>query len=114
MLIVEREVGNVVILQPEGRLDIHGREEFQRHLAAIVERGHRQLLLDMQHVDYIDSTAIGVLFGVFTSLQKRGGTILLANVNEKLRKLFTLVCLDGMIGICPDVDAALEQFARAS
>ena len=82
-------------------------------LNSVVEKGTTKLLLDLSQVPYMDSTGVGVLFGTYTSLKKRGGSIRLAGVSDRLRKVLTLVCLDGMIEISETPEHALEQFSRA-
>ena len=112
MLIVEREVGDVAVFEPRDRVDATGREEFYRTLYGAMDRGFTKILVDMANVPYIDSAGVGVLFGIFTSLRKKEGTIRLANVGERLRKILTLVCLEDMIEICDSVDQALEVFSQ--
>jgi anti-sigma B factor antagonist len=114
MLIVERESGDVIILEPRGRVDASGREEFYRVMSGIVEKGATKMLLDLSQVPYMDSTGLGVLFGVYTSLKKKGGEIRLAGVSDRMRKLLTLVCLDGMIEVSETVEDALEKFGRGA
>ena len=70
------------------------------------------LLLDLSQVPYMDSTGVGVLFGIYTSLKKRGGILRLAGVSDRLRKVLMLVCLDGMIEISGTPEEAIEQFGR--
>jgi anti-anti-sigma factor len=112
MLIVEREVGDVAVLEPRDRIDAAGREEFYRALYGTLERGSKKVLMDMTHVSYIDSAGVGVLFGAYTSLRKKEGKIRLASVGDRLRRILTLVCLEDMIEICDSVDDALDKFSR--
>lgn len=57
------------------------------------------LKLDFSEVDYINSTVIGHIASFHNVLQKKGGKLLLANVNEAIREVLDLVGLLNVLEI---------------
>jgi anti-anti-sigma factor len=60
-------------------------------------------------VDYVDSTGIGFLIGIYTSVKKSPlGLFALANANRRVREVLELTRLAQVIQIYPNETAALE------
>ncbi len=65
--------------------------------------------MDFAHVDYVDSTGIGFLIGIYTSVKKSPlGRFALANPNRRVREVLELTRLAQVIQIYPNEAAALE------
>jgi hypothetical protein len=66
----------------------HGRGELdglRMALEAVLSRGCRAILLDMQWVTYLDSADVGELFACRKRLQHQGGDIEMADLNRVFR-----------------------------
>jgi anti-sigma B factor antagonist len=57
---VESRDGGVVV-QLAGELDLYNAEEVRRALAEAIASGPRRIVVDMTEVEFVDSTALGVL-----------------------------------------------------
>jgi len=67
------------------------------------------VLADFSQVSYIDSTGIGFLIGIYTSVMKNAnGHFVLANLNRRVREVLELTRLANVIPIYPDVESAFE------
>ncbi len=75
--------------------------------------GVRHFVFDLQNVNYMDSSCIGVMVEMLTQLQKAGGRIALVNASQSVDCLFKLTKLDRIFPICPDVMVAIEAVERA-
>jgi anti-sigma B factor antagonist len=69
------------------------RAELARHLAA----GRRVVRLDARRLDFIDTTALGVLLEMHWRCLRAGGTLLLSGVHDPLRRLLTITGLDAVL-----------------
>jgi anti-anti-sigma factor len=66
------------------------------------------VLADFSQVSYIDSTGIGFLIGIYTSILKNSaGRFVLANLNRRVRDVLELTRLANVIPIYPSLDSAL-------
>jgi anti-anti-sigma factor len=60
MTLSDREIGDVTIIDIDGRITVEeGANIFREGLQQIVRQGRVQLVLNLQEVPYIDSTAMG-------------------------------------------------------
>ena len=70
---------DVIILSLKGRLTVGDEaSQFREYLGKALAAGGSNIILNMQGVDYVDSTGLGALVMVFTTQQKAGGKIKLA------------------------------------
>ncbi len=100
---------NVVTLQTESLLGIIDVNRISGELMALVESGTRKLVLDLQHVKYAGSAALGMLLGLAAELSSRDGKLVLANP-EHIEPLLKVTRARGMFEIAPDVIKAMEMF----
>jgi anti-anti-sigma factor len=75
--------------------------------------GVRHVVFDVQNVQYMDSTCVGVFVELLTKLQGLGGRIALVNADQNVEYLFKLTRLDRLFPICRDVMKAIEAVERA-
>jgi anti-sigma B factor antagonist len=76
--------------------------------------GCRHFVLDLQNVQYMDSTCVGALVELLNRLQKRDGRIALVNAARSVEYLFKLTRLDRVFPMCKDVMSALRMVERGS
>ena len=57
------------------------------------------LVLDLENLTFMDSSGIGVLLGRLRTLQQRGGTMSVQNMQPPVEKLFRLSGMHRVIGI---------------
>ena len=78
------------ILTLSGNLDASKAEE----LKEILERIDNTVTVDMSSLTFISSVGIGVLVMTYRNLKERGYDIYLTNLNDHIRKVFSLSFLD--------------------
>ncbi|MFA6439797.1 MAG: STAS domain-containing protein, partial [Bacteriovoracaceae bacterium] len=85
---------NVVILEPKGSL-IGGMEteELKTTLMKLMEQGTVKVIVDLAGVEYLNSSAIGVLTVSHTTLMSHGGKLILCNVNKSISNIFLVTKL---------------------
>jgi len=78
-----------------------------------LERGKRDILLDLKKVDFIDSFGIGELLASYVSTQNLGGKLKLCHVSKKLLLLFEITRLVKVLEIYEDCDRGLKSFGTS-
>ena len=111
LIIREREIEGVRVLDLKGRLTVGDevallREKLKGETAA----GQKMVVLNLQDVDYIDSTGLGSLVICYTSLQKAGGALKLVNLNRRNIELLVLTKLTTVFEIFNDEQDAVNSF----
>lgn len=85
-----------------GRLDAVTAPQLKARLKALVAEGHRQLVVDLVDVSFIDSSGLSALVSGFKAAREVGGTLKLAGLNEQTRMAFQLSRLDRVFEFYPD------------
>jgi anti-anti-sigma factor len=110
-MLVEFEFrGDICVLRLHGRFAT-GQDSLYLHTKAeeLKNSGYVRILVDFAAVDYVDSTGIGFLIGIYTSVTKSpSGQFALANANRRVREVLELTRLAQVIHLYPTEAAALE------
>ncbi len=111
LTIQSREVGHVTILDIRGRITL-GDEIGQLRDAVhkLVEEGKKKIILNLAHVDYIDSSGVGELVGCFTTVRNAGGELKLLNLSQKVHDVLHVTKLYTVFDIRDDEFTAVKSF----
>ncbi|MCY2953787.1 MAG: STAS domain-containing protein [Planctomycetota bacterium] len=101
---------DVLILSADGGLNAATAEKFVSELERLIEAGNRKIIVDCSALDYISSYGISVLLRLHKKLQRHGGDVRLASVKGMLVKTFSIVGIDEILSIHPDVNRARLSF----
>lgn len=94
-------------MRVSGDLDVYTAPRLKEELEASVGDGGR-LVLDLSAVQFIDSTALGVLVGILQLAQSRDSAFVLVVSDPFLLKIFRITGFDGVFSIYPRLEDALE------
>jgi anti-sigma B factor antagonist len=97
------------ILTLEGEIDFHLSSEVAVSLREIVAHKPKRVVVDLAKVTYFDSSGLAVLVRGMQDTQEYGGEFSLAAMQENLRPIFEIACLDQVFQIFPDVRCALAH-----
>lgn len=107
----QRDREDVTILDLNGRLTVGSEASaFREKVASLVAAGIRNVVVNLKHVDYIDSTGLGALVMAATSLRKNGGVMKLVNLNRRNVELLVMTKLATVFEIFSDEHDAVNSF----
>ena len=81
----EREHRGTAVLVIAGRMTIsecHG--ALKNIVRGLIERGRKQIVIDLEAVPFVDSAGLGELVTSYVSVKRIGGSLKLTNVNRKI------------------------------
>jgi anti-sigma B factor antagonist len=109
--ISERQVGDVTILDMDGRITIgEGSVALRTAIRRLLEEGKKKILLNLAKVNYIDSSGIGELVSSYTAIGKESGQLKLLNLTQKLEDLLTITKLLTVFDVYDSEEEALASF----
>jgi anti-sigma B factor antagonist len=88
----------------EPRLDAKEVPEFKARLKRLVEEGHRNLILDLGKVRFIDSAGLGAIISILKAIDGRG-SLVVVNFNEQIAALLQLTGLDTVLETAETAEA---------
>lgn len=106
-----REREGVAILDFKGRITA-GEEvgAFRDAFMAVIEKVESKLVLNLMHVDYIDSTGLGAMVMCSTRSKKAGGVAKLVHLNRRNMELLVLTKIDTIFEVFDDETDAVNSF----
>lgn len=109
--IVERQVGDVVVLELHGRIVIgQGAKLLRETVSRLCDAGTTHILLDLADVPFIDSSVVGELVRSLTTLSRKGGTLKLLSLPPRIKNLLSMTRLLTVFEAYESEDEALRSF----
>lgn len=106
-----RKVGRAVVLEAVGRLTLtDGHTKLRDAIHVSAGYGAKRFVLDLSHVEVIDSYGIGELVRCSSAVRQAGGDIKLAGVTEKVREMLEISRLNTFFEVHPNQKTALLAF----
>jgi anti-sigma B factor antagonist len=93
MSLDQRRDGPATVITVTGQIDIFTAPRLRDVLLDQIEAGHVHLVVDVEKVDFLDSTALAVLIGAWWRVRDHGGHLALAGAPEPIREIFHVTCL---------------------
>jgi anti-sigma B factor antagonist len=101
----------IAILDLKGRITMGAEAGALREkVAAVTAAGDKNIILNLVHVDYIDSTGLGALVMCATSQRKAGGSLKLLNLNRRNIELLVMTKLATVFDLFTDEQDAVNSF----
>ena len=109
--IQEREREGIIILDLKGRLIVgEPVSSLREKVRELIDDGKLNIILDLENVDYIDSTGLGGLVISFTSVKKAGGALKILKLSKRNIELLILTKLTTVFEIFMDEQDAINSF----
>jgi anti-sigma B factor antagonist len=101
--------GSIKVVELRGPITM-GNPKLQAIVKKLVEDGEKLLVLDMDGVTYMDSTGVGELVAACSSARRRGATIKLATLPQRVWRLLEMIQLLKGFETYETQDDAVESF----
>jgi anti-sigma B factor antagonist len=112
MKINTRQVGNVTVLEVDGKITIGaGDLALRGAVHEALDGGGSNLVIDLGRVTTIDSSGVGELVSAYTTATNRGAKLKLARIPQKVNDVLTITQLITVFDVYDSVDEAVRSFA---
>ena len=114
MHIVERAVGDVIVLDVKGKITLgEGDEQLRDKVNSLAHQGHKKLVLNLDGVPYIDSAALGEIVRTYTTLSRLGGSLKLLHLTRRIQDLLAITKLLTVFETFDSEADAVNSFSSA-
>jgi anti-sigma B factor antagonist len=96
------------LLTVHGEVDIATAPVLRERLHALLGDGRSQLIIDLDDVGLLDSTALGVLVGGLKRSRTEGGDVRLVCTQPRIRRVLEITRLDKSFELYESVDDAVK------
>jgi anti-sigma B factor antagonist len=101
------ERGGATVVRASGDLDVATSPRLREQVIRLIAEGQSNIVLDLDDVDFVDSTGLGVIVGLLKRARTLGGDLRLVSTRPALRRILELTALDRALPLSASVDEAL-------
>ncbi len=101
------EHDGVTVLAVRGEVDVYTAPKLREKLVELVTQGKYRIVVDLENVDFLDSTGLGVLVGGLKRLRSHDGDLSLVCTQHRILKVFEITGLTKVFAIRDSVEAAV-------
>ena len=91
-----------------GRLALGGEtEKLNAAMNALLQKDQKRVVLDITGLDYVDSSGVGMLVSCLSNVKKAGGEMKVVGANQRIKRIFSMTGIDGLMQMFPSVAEAI-------
>ncbi len=104
------EYKRVGVVSVAGRIDGSTAPEFEAQLKDLMQAGKKNIILDMEAVDFMSSSCLRVMLTTRKALMGIGGRLVLANPSKRVTETMDIAGIDVLFEVFPDRESAIANF----
>jgi anti-sigma B factor antagonist len=97
------------ILTPHGEIDLSRAPSLRMQLTQALTSGPPLLVIDLEHVNYMDSSGVATLVEAMQLARRKGSKLVLCRMQDRVRSIFEIARLDMVFKIVPGFEEALSE-----
>ncbi|MBS7309861.1 MAG: anti-sigma factor antagonist [Treponema sp.] len=102
-----RKNGEIYIIDVNGEMDLYNSYKLKELVMKMLEKNVKNFIINLEQVDYIDSSGIGALIYICSTMKKMNLKFAISNVHGSVKKVIELTKLMGYFPIANSVEEAL-------
>ncbi len=83
--------------------------ETEALLQSLIEQGTRKLVLDLAHVEFVDSAGLGVIMRAFGEMGRVGGQFRVAGAHDQAKRLLEITHAAAILPVDPDLVTSIRK-----
>jgi anti-sigma B factor antagonist len=95
------------VVAVKGEVDVYTAPRLREKLVELVSQGHLKIVVNLEDVEFLDSTGLGVLVGALKRLRSHDGELSLVCTQQRILKVFEITGLTKVFAIYDSVDSAV-------
>jgi len=112
--IIKRQEG-IFVAKFEGRLDTETYTLCEEKIKPLLAQSTKTLILDLEKLEYISSSGLGVIFNAKKKLEDQKASLILTNLKPQINKVFEIVKAlpkESVFSSMEEVDAYLDAVQK--
>lgn len=94
-----KEDAEKIIVTLDGDLDTAAAQETEKDFKPLMEVKNKEITIDCKNLNYISSSGLRLFLSLLKSCKPNGNTLLLENVNDNIKKVFTMTGFSSLFNI---------------
>jgi anti-sigma B factor antagonist len=98
----------VYLIELRGNLDLYYSNQLKETVISLIKKKSDKFIIDMQKVETINSSGIGALVYISSTVKKMNARLVIAKINDSVKKAMELSKLSGYFKIAGSLREALD------
>jgi anti-sigma B factor antagonist len=99
---------NIYLIELRGNLDLYYSNQLKETIISLIKKKGDRFIIDMQKVETINSSGIGALIYISSTVRKMNIRLAIAKINDSVKKAMELSKLSGYFKIAGSLREALD------
>lgn len=104
--VVQENSRTIVYLS--GEIDVYTAPRLREQLFSFVEQKKHTIVIDLAHVEFMDSSGLGTIIGALKTANKHESKLILQRANDRLQRLFSITGLAALVEINNGVEGGIS------
>jgi anti-sigma B factor antagonist len=104
-----RKNGDNYIIDVNGEMDLYNSYKLKELVMKMLEKKVVRFIINLQNVDYIDSSGIGALIYICSTIRKLGLKLFITNIHGSVKKVIELTKLMSYFPIASGIEDAIHR-----
>jgi anti-sigma B factor antagonist len=109
LTLATRDVDDRIVVDVSGEIDVYTAPKLRDKITELVADGIYHIVIDMEDVQFLDSTGLGVLVGGLKKVRAHDGSLSLVCTQDRLLKIFQITGLAKVFAIHETTEEALAR-----
>lgn len=109
--LTSRNVNGITVIEASGRI-VLGEEtnQLREQVKQVLASGAKRIVINLAQVDFIDSSGLGALVGLYSTANAQGAKIRLSNISKRFHELLQITKLLTVFEVYENESAAVSSF----
>ncbi|MCL1927863.1 MAG: STAS domain-containing protein [Treponema sp.] len=107
-----RKNEEIYIIDVLGEMDLYNSYKLKELLLKMIEKKIEKFIINMEEVEYIDSSGIGALIYITSTIKKMNLNLSITNVHGSVKKVIELTKLSNFFPIFPSMEEAVKSMDK--
>ncbi|GIX43061.1 MAG: anti-sigma factor antagonist [Leptospiraceae bacterium] len=109
-MLKKKKTGNIIIVYPEGRLDVTRSTELEEEITKLIEEeGARNIIMNLENVEYMSSSGFRACIAILRKLKSLNGNFKISNVRPSVKRIFDVIELTSLFDIYETEEEAIKS-----
>jgi anti-sigma B factor antagonist len=108
------ELSGIRILRWKDNISLKNEEEFRKAIELLTESGSPKLLLDLSPIQYMNSSALGIIAKSALEGKSRGQELIVGGLQESMLDIFSMVRFSTIVTLYTKLEDALAHYTLSN
>jgi anti-sigma B factor antagonist len=104
-----RKINEKYIIDVNGEMDLYNSYKLKELITKMLEKKVTRFIINLENVDYIDSSGIGALIYICSTIKKLNLRLAITNIHGSVKKVIELTKLMSYFPIVNSIEEALQK-----